>query len=117
MKAVRSTTFPDRALLGEIKERIRSAQNAALRAVNLDLLSLYWDIGRPHRSTPAARDLGTAVVENLAEGSSCLQFPGVGGLCYNFSRWRIKQFYEAYSPATEKTSHHWCEKLAGPRIW
>lgn len=34
------------ALLGEIKERIRSAQYAALRAVNLELLSLYWDIGR-----------------------------------------------------------------------
>jgi hypothetical protein len=35
-----------RALLGEIKERIRSAQYAAVRAVNLELLSLYWDIGR-----------------------------------------------------------------------
>jgi hypothetical protein len=34
------------ALLGEIKERIRSAQYAALRAVNLELPSLYWNIGR-----------------------------------------------------------------------
>jgi len=34
------------ALLIEIKERIRSAQYAALRAVNLGLLWLYWDIGR-----------------------------------------------------------------------
>jgi hypothetical protein len=34
------------ALLIEIKERIRAAQYAALRAVNLELLSLYWDIGR-----------------------------------------------------------------------
>jgi hypothetical protein len=30
----------------EIKERIGSAQYAALRAVNLELLTLYWDIGR-----------------------------------------------------------------------
>ena len=29
-------------LLIEIKERIRAAQYAALRAVNLELLSLYW---------------------------------------------------------------------------
>ena len=35
-----------RAVLGEIMERIRSAQYAALRAVNLELLSQDWDIGR-----------------------------------------------------------------------
>jgi hypothetical protein len=34
------------ALLREIKERIRSAQYAALRAVNRELINLYWDIGR-----------------------------------------------------------------------
>jgi hypothetical protein len=32
--------------LGEIKKRIRAAQYAALRAVNLELLTLYWDIGQ-----------------------------------------------------------------------
>ena len=45
------------ALLIEIKKRIRSAQYAALRAVNLELLSLSWDIGRAHRPA-AGRDLG-----------------------------------------------------------
>ena len=34
-----------RALLAEVKERIRAAQYAALRAVNLELIALYWDIG------------------------------------------------------------------------
>lgn len=33
-------------LLGEVKERIRSAQYEALRSVNKELISLYWDIGR-----------------------------------------------------------------------
>ncbi|MBK5226319.1 MAG: hypothetical protein JJD96_07130, partial [Thermoleophilia bacterium] len=33
-------------LLGDITERIRSAQYAALRAVKRDLIGLYWDIGR-----------------------------------------------------------------------
>ena len=34
------------SLLGEIKERIRSAQYEALRKVNRELISLYWHIGR-----------------------------------------------------------------------
>jgi hypothetical protein len=33
-------------LLAEIKERIRSAQYDALRAVNKELVALYWDLGR-----------------------------------------------------------------------
>lgn len=34
------------ALLAEVKARIQSAQYAALRAVNKELVGLYWDIGR-----------------------------------------------------------------------
>ncbi len=33
-------------LLIEVKERIRIAQYQALRAVNRELIGLYWDIGR-----------------------------------------------------------------------
>ena len=33
-------------LLAEVKERIRAAQYEALRAVNKELIALYWDIGR-----------------------------------------------------------------------
>jgi hypothetical protein len=33
-------------LLGELKTRIHGAQYAALRAVNKELISLYWDIGK-----------------------------------------------------------------------
>jgi hypothetical protein len=32
-------------LLIEVKERIRLAQYAALKAVNHELIALYWDIG------------------------------------------------------------------------
>jgi hypothetical protein len=43
-----SNLLPDSygTLLREIKERIRSAQYAALRAVNRELINLYWEIGR-----------------------------------------------------------------------
>lgn len=30
----------------ELKERIHKAQYAALKAVNKELISLYWDIGK-----------------------------------------------------------------------
>ena len=33
-------------VLNEIKQRIRTAQYKALRSVNKELISLYWDIGR-----------------------------------------------------------------------
>lgn len=33
-------------LLGEIKQRIRAAQMRAMLGVNVDLIRLYWEIGR-----------------------------------------------------------------------
>ncbi len=32
--------------IGSVKDRIRNAQYAALKAVNKELVGLYWDIGR-----------------------------------------------------------------------
>lgn len=43
--------YPD--LLAEIKQRIRSAQYAALKAVNQELVGLYRDIGRMKASFEA----------------------------------------------------------------
>ena len=83
------------ALLIEIKERIRSAQYAALRAVNLELLSLYWDIGRLIDQRQQGETWGRAVVENLAKDLRA-EFPGIGGFSAA-NLWRIKQFYEAYA--------------------
>ena len=34
------------SLLAEVKERVRAAQYDALRAVNKELVVLYWDIGQ-----------------------------------------------------------------------
>jgi len=83
------------ALLGEIKERIRSAQYAALRAVNLELLSLYWDIGRLIASRQEGGTWGRSVVESLAKDLRA-EFPGVSGFSAA-NLWRIKQFYEEYA--------------------
>jgi predicted nuclease of restriction endonuclease-like (RecB) superfamily len=83
------------ALLSEIKERIRSAQCAALRAVNMELLALYWDIGRLIANRQEGETWGRSVVETLAKDLRT-EFPGVGGFSAA-NLWRIKQFYEAYA--------------------
>jgi hypothetical protein len=66
------------ALLHEIKERIRAAQYAALRAVNRELINLYWDIGRLIVERQAGQTWGRSIVQNLAKDLQ-LEFPGVAG--------------------------------------
>jgi hypothetical protein len=65
-------------LLGEIKQRIRSAQYKALRAVNRELIALYWDIGRMIVERQKLQGWGKSVVERLAADLQA-EFPGVRG--------------------------------------
>ena len=84
-----------RALLGEVKERIRSAQYEALKAVNKELVCLYWDIGRMIVERQDVEGWGKAVVEQLAADLRT-EFPGVGGFSAS-NLWRMKAFFEAYT--------------------
>jgi predicted nuclease of restriction endonuclease-like (RecB) superfamily len=84
------------SLLAEIKERIRSAQYDALRAVNKELVALYWDLGRVICKRQAdGTSWGKAVVERLAADLQ-VEFPGVGGFSAS-NLWRVKGFYETYA--------------------
>lgn len=81
-------------LLAEVKTRIRNAQYEALKAVNRELVGLYWDIGRMivERQTDARH--GSAIAERLA-GDLRSEFPGISG----FSRRNIfymREFYVLY---------------------
>jgi predicted nuclease of restriction endonuclease-like (RecB) superfamily len=81
-------------LLAEVKERVRAAQYAAFRAVNKELVALYWDIGRMISERQIAGVHGDAVVEQLASDLR-MEFPAVSG----FSRrnvFYIREFYLAY---------------------
>jgi predicted nuclease of restriction endonuclease-like (RecB) superfamily len=81
-------------LLAEVKERVRAAQYAAFRAVNKELVALYWDIGRMISERQIAGVHGDAVVEQLASDLR-MEFPAVGG----FSRRNVfymREFYLAY---------------------
>ncbi len=82
-------------LLSAIKERIRSAQYEALRAVNKELVTLYWDIGRMIVERQAGPSWGKSVVERLAADLQA-EFPGVAGFSAS-NLWRVKGFYEDYA--------------------
>jgi predicted nuclease of restriction endonuclease-like (RecB) superfamily len=82
-------------LLGEVKERIRSAQYAALKAVNRELIGLYWDIGRMIVARQQGGTWGKSVVEQLARDLQA-EFPGIQGLSAA-NLWRMRGFFDAYA--------------------
>jgi predicted nuclease of restriction endonuclease-like (RecB) superfamily len=82
------------SLLAEVKERVRAAQYAALKAVNRQLVALYWDIGRLIVERQASAAHGDAIAEQLAADLRA-EFPGIRG----FSRrniFHMREFYLAY---------------------
>ena len=81
-------------LLIEVKERVRSAQYEALKAVNKELVGLYWDIGRLIVERQVDSEHGSAIAERLATDLQ-QEFPGTSG----FSRRNIfymRGFHLAY---------------------
>ena len=50
----------------EIKEKVRAAQYEALRAVNIQLIDLYWELGKAISEKQAA-GWGKAIVPTLSE--------------------------------------------------
>jgi predicted nuclease of restriction endonuclease-like (RecB) superfamily len=82
------------ALLGEIKQRIRSAQYEALKAVNKELIALYWDIGRMIVERQAGKSWGKAVIAQLAADLQT-EFPGVAGYSSR-NLWYARSFYLRY---------------------
>ncbi len=74
--------------------RIRFAQYEALRAVNQQLVGLYWDIGRMIVERQRDESWGRSVVERLAQDLQA-EFPGVSG--YSVSNlWYMRKLYLAY---------------------
>ena len=81
-------------LLAEVKERIRSAQYAALKTVNSELVGLYWDIGRMIVERQTDAEHGSAIAEQLSYDLRA-EFPGISG----FSRRNVfymREFYLLY---------------------
>ena len=81
-------------LLMEIQQRIRSSQYEALKAVNREMINLYWDIGQMIFIQQQNTSWGKSVVEKLAKDLQT-EFPGISGFSAR-NIWRMRDFYLAY---------------------
>ena len=63
----RALTAEYKTFLKEIKARIYKAQYDALKAVNKELIQLYWDIGKSIVAKQEKLGWGKAIVETLAK--------------------------------------------------
>ncbi len=81
-------------LLNDVRERLRGAQIQALRAVNRELIGLYWDIGRMIVDRQEDEGWGRSVVERLSRDLQA-ELPSVQGLSAS-SLWYMRRFYLAY---------------------
>ena len=92
----RTLIAPDyTSFLTEVKGRIQSARLQAGRAVNRELVMLYWDIGRGIVEKQQVAGWGDAVVERLAADLRA-EFPDMRGFSAA-NIWRMRQFYELHS--------------------
>ena len=91
-----SSKTPDYAhFLTEVKGRIQTARLQAGRAVNRELVMLYWDIGRGIVEKQKTAGWGEAVVERLAADLRA-EFPDMRGFSAD-NVWRMRQFYADHS--------------------
>ena len=78
----------------EIKSKILSSQYEALKAVNKELINLYWDIGKNIVQKQEAFGWGKSVVQNLSDELQ-KEFVGMKGFSVQ-NLWNMRQFYIEY---------------------
>lgn len=78
----------------EIVGLIKKAKANALKSVNFELITLYWNIGRYISKKIQAAEWGESIIDTLAEYIA-LKHPEFNG--YNRRNlYRMRQFYETY---------------------
>jgi predicted nuclease of restriction endonuclease-like (RecB) superfamily len=80
--------------VSNIKAKILSSQYDALRAVNKELITLYWDIGKSIVEKQEAFGWGKSVVKNLSEELQ-KEFVGIKGFSER-NLWNMRIFYIEY---------------------
>ena len=78
----------------EIKNRIRTAQYEAMKAVNKEMILLYWDIGKQITEKQDALGWGKSIVETLSKDLQ-REFLGIKGFGSR-NIWYMQQFYSEY---------------------
>ncbi len=98
-----------RSFRDDVLKRIRSAQYEAMRAVNKEMISLYWEIGRQITERQKTLGWGKSVVENLSRDIQA-EFPGIQG--FGLSNLRdMARFYAEYQ------SNEILQPLVGEISW
>ena len=87
------------ALLLEVKNRIRSAQYDALKAINKELINLYWDIGKMIVERQEKEGWGKSVVEHLSADLQ-KEFAGMMGFSAR-NIWYMRNFFVLYSKSAK----------------
>ncbi len=78
----------------EIRKIIRQAKQRAFQTVNVELIDLFWNIGKYISIKVSKSGWGKGVVENLSDYLRRTE-PGIKGFSAQ-NIWRMKQFYESY---------------------
>jgi predicted nuclease of restriction endonuclease-like (RecB) superfamily len=78
----------------EVVGLIEQARQRAYKAVNAELVGLYWQVGEYISGKLASAEWGEGVVERLAQHLA-KQMPGLRGFSVQ-NLWRMRQLFEAY---------------------
>lgn len=81
-------------VLENLRVMIQTAQYKALSAVNKELISIYYGIGKTIHEHQNAANWGTSVIEQLAVDLQN-SFPGMKGFSSR-NLWRMRDFYLSY---------------------
>lgn len=84
-----------RQFVEELKARVIAARISAARAVNRDLIALYWDIGRGIAQKQQLHGWGDSVVQSVAADLK-RAFPDMAGFS-PANVWRMRQLHQTYS--------------------
>ena len=81
--------------VAEIKQKILSSQYEALKAVNNELINLYWEIGKSIVVKQEEFGWGKSVVKNLSDELQ-KEFIGMKGFSVQ-NLWNMRLFYLEYN--------------------
>ena len=81
-------------LVSDATLRVRTGQLAAFRAVNKELIELYWDLGKMIHERQQQYGWGKSIVEWLSKDLQ-KEFPAISGMSAA-NLWRMRAFYLAY---------------------
>lgn len=94
-----SATKSYASFLEQLKSRVRQSQTKASVAVNIELIQLYWDIGKSIVEKQEEEGWGANIIEKLCDDLQNA-FPGIQG----FSRaniFKMRAFYLAYEKVSQ----------------